>query len=256
MSNPVVLSASSVQTFLRCGQQWYYAYVAAIKAPPTLKQARGIAVHKAVEINMVQKIVTRIDLRADDVADAYVSAFDELSPEIEEEREKLGSFKDSGVELVKLHTKLVAPNVQPKWVEKPVQFALNGIPFSGQVDLLDDKNKVRDTKTTAAKPRGGAYVMNMTGYALAFRQLTGEIETDTVLDYLVATKKPYYIPVEAGGPVDDGQIVRFANIVESVHGAIEAGRFVPNGLTSGACDWCGYRNICPAFERRMLIELE
>lgn len=256
MSNPVVLSASSVATFLRCGQQWFHAYVEGVKAPPTLKQARGIAVHKAIETNMVQKVVTHIDLRPEDVADAYATSFEEMAPDIEEDRHQLGSFKDSGVALVTLHTRTVAPSIQPKWVEKPVQFQLNGIPFSGQVDLLDDKNKVRDTKTTAQKPREGAYVLNMTGYALAYRQLTGEIETDTVLDYLVATKKPYYMPIEAGGPVDDGAIVRFANIVESVHGAIQAGRFVPNGLSSGACSWCGYRNICPAYEARALIELE
>jgi RecB family exonuclease len=256
VSNPVVLSASSVQTFLRCGQQWFFAYVAGVKSPPTLKQARGIAVHKAVEVNMLQKLTTRVDLPVDDVADAYVTAYDEMSPEIEEDKHKVGEYKDTGVQLVKLHTKVIAPEIQPKWVEQPIQFSLNGIPFSGQVDLLDEMDRVRDTKTTAQKPRGESYILNMTGYALAYRQLTGQVETDTILDYLVATKKPYYIPVVAGGPVDDNQIIRFANVVESVHGAIEAGRFVPNGLTSGACDWCGFRNICPAYERRALIELE
>lgn len=256
MSNPLVLSASSVQTFLRCGVQWALAYVDGIKSPPSLKLARGLAVHTAVETNMVQKVVTKVDLRPDDVADAYVDAYNAISPEIEEDRHQIDSYKDSGVALSKLHTVQAAPHIQPKWVEKAVQFELNGIPFSGQIDILDVDNKVRDTKTTAQKPRGESYVLNMTGYALAFRQLTGEVETDTVLDYLVGTKKPYYMPIEAGGPVDDTQIIRFANVVESVHGAIQAGRFVPNGLTSGACSWCGFKNICPAYEQRQLIELE
>ena len=256
MSNPLVLSASSVQTYLRCGAQWYRAYVAAIKSAPTLKQARGIAVHKAVEVNMAQKITTRLDLPVDDMADAYRDSFNEMEPEIEEDRHQVGSFIDSGVALVRLHAREVAPHIQPKWVERPVQFELNGIPFSGQVDLLDDLNRVRDTKTTAQKPRGESYVLNMTGYALAYRQLTGEIETDTVLDYHVATKKPYYLPVSAGGPVDDGQIIRFANVVESVAAGIQAGNFPYNGLVSGACSWCGFKNICPAYEQRQLIELE
>jgi hypothetical protein len=54
----------------------------------------------------------------------------------------------------------------------------------------------------------------------------------------------------AGGPVSDEEIVRFANIVESVAHAIKAGRFVPNGLASGACSWCGYKAICPAYQKR------
>lgn len=45
--------------------------------------------------------------------------------------------------------------------------------------------------------------------------LAGGAGTDTVLDYLVATKKPYYLPIAAGGPVSDQQIERFAGIVEN-----------------------------------------
>lgn len=255
MAELPLLSASSVTTFLRCGQQWYFSYVAAVKSPPTLKQARGLAVHKAVEVNMRQKIASRIDLPVDDVVDAYADEFDLISTDVEDDKSETGEYKDSGAKLTRMHTKLVAPEVQPVWVEQPVQFAINDIPFSGQVDLLDDESRIRDTKTTARKPMPDSYGLNMTGYALSFRQLTGATETDTVLDYLVATRKPYYLPITAGGPVSDEEIRRFANIVESVAYAIKAGRFVPNGLASGACSWCGYRSICPAYQRRNTTEV-
>lgn len=250
MAGLPLLSASSVTTFLRCGQQWYFSYVAAIKSPPTLKQTRGLAVHKAVEVNMRQKITSRTDMPVDDVVDAYSTEFDVISGEVEEDLHELGEYKDSGVKLTRMHTRIVAPEVQPVWVEQPVQFSLNGIPFSGQVDLLDEESRIRDTKTTARKPMPDSYGLNMTGYALSFRQLTGTIETDTMLDYLVATKKPYYLPIMAGGPVSDEEIVRFANVVENVAASIKAGRFVPNGLVSGACSWCGYKAICPAYQKR------
>ena len=256
MAGLPLLSASSVTTFLRCGQQWYFSYVAAIKSPPTLKQARGLAVHKAVEVNMRQKITSRADLSLDDVGDAYVTEYNALSVDVEEDRHEIGDYKDTGVALARLHTKVIAPEIQPVWVEQPVQFALNDIPFSGQVDLLDEESRIRDTKTTARKPTPENYTLNMTGYALSYRQITGAIETDTVLDYLVATKKPYYLPVMAGGPVSDEEIVRFANIVEVVANAIKAGRFVPNGLASGACSWCGYKAICPAYQQRGTKEFD
>lgn len=252
---PEQLSASSVTTFLRCGQQWFFAYVAGIKSPPTLKQARGIAVHKAVEINMVQKVTSRVDLPVDDVADAYATEYDLISTDVED-RDELGKYKDSGIVLAKLHTEVIAPEIQPIWVERPIQFDLNGIIFTGQVDLMDEMERVRDTKTTSRKPSPESYMFNMTGYAISKRQLTGTKETDVVLDYLVATNEPYYLPVMAGGPVSDDDIIRFANIVESVAGSIKAGRFVPNGLVSGACTWCGYTNICPAYQRAATINME
>lgn len=255
MKDLPLLSSSSVTTFLRCGQQWYFGYIAAVKSAPTLKQARGIAVHKAVEVNMRQKISSRVDLSVDDVADAYVDSFNDLSVDVEDDRHEIPEYKDSGVKLAKLHTAKIAPEIQPVWVEQPVQFKINDIPFSGQIDLLDDESRIRDTKTTARKPQQSAYGLNMTGYAISYRQLTGEQETDTVLDYLVATQRPYYLPIAAGGPVADDEIRRFANVVEAVAHTIKAGRFVPNGLASGACSWCGYQRICPAYQKRNTTEV-
>ena len=220
-----------------------------MKSPPTLKQARGLAAHKAIEVNMTQKITSREDLTLEEVADAYVTEYDTLTPDIEQDRHEIGAYKDSGVKLVKMHTTVIAPEIQPVWVERPVQFKLNDVPFSGQVDLLDEMGRVRDTKTTARKPKPDSYLLNMTGYAVAYRQMTGAQEVDTVLDYLVATQNPYYLPIMAGGPVSDDEIVRFAHVVERVANGIKAGNFAPNGLASGACSWCGYRNMCPAYQQ-------
>ncbi len=252
---PLVLSASSVNTYLRCGLQWYKAYVEGIKSPPSLKQARGIAVHKAVETNMSQKIDSRTDLPVADQLDAYSDSFEEVGVDgfdVNDPKE-IGSIKDAGVKLVELHAKVVAPTIQPTQVERPVQFSLNGITFSGQIDLEDDMGRIRDTKTTGRKPVGESYILNMTGYSLAKRQLDGEEETDIVLDYLVATKTPYYLPLAQGGPVTDDQIARFAGIVEGAADGINKGVFQPNGLISNACTWCGYKLQCKAYDNRTIL---
>jgi RecB family exonuclease len=266
---PDLLSASSVNTFLRCGRSWFYAYVAGIKSPPTVRLLRGIAVHKAVETNMAQKIESKTDVPLDVVMDAYDDSWNteaEGGLLIDDDaKESPGEAKDKGYQLVELHHKKVAPNIQPVWVEQPVQFTLNGIPFTGQIDLAHEVPnldpdpeaeamglEIVDTKTTARKPAGESYLLNMTGYALASRQITGKKESNTRLDYLVAVKEPYYLPVSAGGPTSDAQIERFANVVESVAGAIQAGQFIPNGLIGSppACSWCSYRNICPAYLKK------
>jgi len=246
----LVLSASSVATFLRCGQQWFYAYVANVKSPPSLKQALGLTFHEAVEGNMQQKVSSTVDLPLDDVLDIFSTSWDALEPEIEpKEDEDPKKAKDSGVQLVRKQHLEVAPAIQPVMVEEPVSFEINGLPYSGTIDLVDSKSRVRDWKTSSRTPsKGTSHLLAMTGYALAYRQKTGEMESEVVLDYLIRTKEPKYLPIASGGPIDGKTVVKFAQVVSDVHQQIEAGRFLPNGLMSNACSWCGYTAMCPYFK--------
>lgn len=239
-------------TFLRCGQQWYYAYVMGIKSPPSVRQSLGIAAHKAVELNMRQKLDTFSDIPLSDFRDAFSTEYDSVIGDVSAPEEDAGKAKDSGIKLMTLHHKLVAPTIQPLWVEQPIQFSVNDIPYSGQIDLVATnpleatmKKTVRDTKTTSRRPSGGAYFLNMTGYAIGYREATGETEDGVALDYLVRTKVPQYVPIESGGPVDDQSILRFTQVITSVYDAITAGRFIPNGIYNNACSYCGYNQICP-----------
>jgi hypothetical protein len=252
-----VLSASSVTTFLRCGQQWFFAYVAGVKSPPTLKAVRGIAAHRAVEVDMSQKLITGEDIPEDDMVDAYSTSFDHeiVNGYRTDAGVTVGDIKDKGVELVKLYRSDVAPTIQPMAVEMPIRFKINNQEWSGQIDLVesmshagDSRPRVRDTKTTARTPSSDSYLLAMTGYAIGARKALGEVESDVILDYLIALKTPIYKEIRFGGPVTDDQINRFARVVGDVAGAIRAGRFVPNGLVSGACSWCGYQAICPAYQ--------
>ena len=149
-------------------------------------------------------------------------------------------------------------------VEEPIQFNINGQAYSGQIDLgteievdagwgpPEKRLIIRDTKTTGRTPAEGTYLLNMTGYAISQRQATGRPEADTVLDYLIALKDPVYKEIRMGGPITDEQIRQFAGIVGDVSSAINAGRFVPNGIINGACSWCGFRAICPAYLKQDL----
>jgi RecB family exonuclease len=250
MPNEVVLSASSVTTFLRCGQQWYFAYVMELKRPPTVRQLLGTAAHSAIELNMLQKVDTKTDLAEALVLDAFSDAYDAVVPEVEDPEEDPAKAKDSGIGLLRLHHREVAPKIQPVLVEEPVQFRVNGHPFSGVVDLVDDRDRIRDWKTTRRRPTNESYMLNMTGYALGYRQATGKQESEVVLDYLVRTKVPSYVPIPSGGPISKTAVVQFASIVGQVADAISAGTFMPNGLINNACSWCGYQSICPAYNGR------
>lgn len=249
----LILSASSVTTFLRCGVQWEFAYVKALKSAPTIKQSLGIAAHEAFEANMLGKLVAEVDMPEAFVLDVFSGAYDRLLLEVEDPAEDPGKAKDQGVRLIQKQHREVAPGITPVLVEAPIQFEIDGMLYSGTIDLTDSKKRVRDWKTSARKPTdGGTYSIGMTGYALGYRALTGETETDVQLDFFVRYKKqaPAYYPIPAGGPVSDRAIAVFADVVARVYEAISAGRFTPNGLTSGACSWCGYREICRYYQQQ------
>lgn len=260
MAEPVVLSGSSLNTFLRCGRQWELAYVYRLKRPPSLKMALGTAGHAAAEIDMRQKMTSGTDLPLDEVLDAFRDAFAEEtvdSPEVPEKKETKPLMLDSGVEAMKVWHKDVAPTVTPIMVEEPVQFSIatgDGPvrPYSGTVDLVDDTEKIRDWKFVGKKPdpHSGEYVLNMTGYAIGYRKLTGKLESGVQLDHIVRTKTPYHFPIGDDKPVPDESIVAFADIVESVGGSIDKGAFPPTGLKSGACSWCGYKRECGYYQGR------
>ena len=249
--SPLVLSGSSLNTFLRCGKQWEFAYVKGIKRPPNVRMLVGLATHEAIEVDMRQKMDTSENLPIADVIDVYSTAFDRDGAEVEiEADEPLGPAKDSGIELVKIHRDNVGAHIMPIAVEEQVQFEVNGIAYSGYLDIVDEHGVIRDTKTSARKLEPDKYRTAMTGYALGWYQkmgrtdMTGMDEVVT-LDGLIRTKKPYY--QQESLTIDGTDVRRFASVVELVNAAILEGTFVPNGLVSGACGWCGYNDICPAY---------
>ena len=260
-----VLSGSSVNTYLRCQKQWEYAYVLQLKRPPSIKQGLGITAHEAVALNYEQKALTFMDLPVEQVVQKFEDSWDILSVEIEDitEEAKIGKrgqplksrkenkaqARESGIKAVMLHHEGIASQVQPVWVERQIQFKLNdSIDWTGIFDLSDDRHRVRDNKFVSRKPQdGGAYMLPMIGYALGYRQITDDVEAEVVLDNVVRTEQPYYLPLASGGPITDDAIAEFSRIVTTVKRSIDAGIFMPTGLQSHACGWCGYADICPAY---------
>lgn len=249
MTEPVVLSGSSLATYLRCGKQWEYIYVRRMRMPPSVKQVLGISAHEAIEVNLEQKIETRLDLPTEAVLEAYGDSYDRGIGAVDKPEEDTGKAKDQGYELVATYQEIVAPDLQPRLVEEEIKFEINGIPWSGYIDVVDEQNVVRDAKTTSRAPSPQKFFLPMVGYALGFRHLTGEVETAVQLDYLVRRKNSPYVRASSGGPVNDEDINTFTEVVEAVSDGIEAGTFIPNGISNGSCSWCGFRSICPAVRR-------
>ena len=251
-SDELVLSASSVGCYLRCPAQWEFRYIRRVRRPPTVRQVIGLAGHVAFETNLLAKVDRGQDLPEDTVLDVFSDEYDERSRETwDDPEDPIAKAKDQGVRVVEKQHRDIAPGIFPTFVEESFQFRILGVHYSGTFDFADHLGQVRDWKIVARKPSGsGTYGLAMTGYALGYRQKTGQIERAVQLDVIQRHKRdaPSYYPVNSGRPLSDETIALFADTVKEVHDGILAGRFPYRGIFNQTCGYCDYRDLCPAYK--------
>lgn len=240
------LSISQLRTFTTCPLRHYYRYQRGLIVPPTGAQARGTAVHKGIEANYAQKLTSGVDLPVSDVEDAAAAAFDAAAGECAFADVPRGKALDDAVSLVALHTRSIAPTVQPVAVESRIAWTVPGVelPFVGIVDVVDTTGRIRDNKAVSATPTedSAATSMQLTGYAHEAYQRTGDIPSVS-LDCLVATKQPKAVVLEASRTLAD--LRRFERTAAAIAAAIAAEAYYPN--TEGwwcTPKWCGYYDVC------------
>jgi len=239
-------SFSSLSTYMRCGIQYAMRYVEGIKTPPAVALITGSAGHKGVEVNMVQKIDTRVDLPLDEVLDATAGEFDVRAEEVEDwEGVKPGAEKDNIIGLMKVvHTKHF-PKVQPAQVEQEYILDIQGQKMKAYIDLIDDRDVVRDNKfVKRAKSQGDTDKdMQLSLYSYATRK------TDVAFDCMIKGKNDVKT-VTSKRDIRDWE--RIETIIPALVKGIKAGIFLPAEPTHWCCSekFCGYWNLCPQGGKR------
>ncbi|MBU6415455.1 PD-(D/E)XK nuclease family protein [Patescibacteria group bacterium] len=244
---------------MKCQLHYYFRYIEGVKIPPPSAVTIGIAVHSALEVNFRQKIKSRKDLPIDAVLDAFSDSFESAKKETAWEKdENPAEVKDEGINLIcTYHTgkdrngepmmyrelnpetrkyeqkpiQPLSPNIMPLFVEEPFEIKFDndvGYTFLGRMDLVDDQNRIRDTKTSARTPTKDQVDtdLQMTAYALGFRVKTGTTEKGLIMDYLIKNKAPKIMSVETKRTRED--IDRLLKILGHIANAVEKGIFFCN----------------------------
>lgn len=252
------ISASQLDTFCKCPEQWRRRYVENEIIPPGIALLKGKGVHKAAEVNFRQKIKSHEDLPPAELMAAADAAF---TAEIaggflltEEEsaagRENvLGTARDETVKMAEFHANEQAPDYQPLLVEQPFRVELPGTrDLIGVIDMADDKCRVTDLKTakkskTQADADGS---VQLTCYEVGHRVLLGEPPRELRLDTIVQGKKGFSRNVVSTSR-DAGDLDALANRINIVTQSIDAGLFPPAPPGAWWCGpkWCGYWTTCP-----------
>lgn len=268
------LHVSMLNTMSRCGIQFQRRYGARFGIwhteeiiPPSIALVTGISCHEAIEKNLTHKLDTGSLLpllEAQEVARDSVTratSMSEITLSEDEAKDVGGTISktiDTAVKLVSLHHVEIAPEIEPEAIEKPFVIEMEHYPvdLGGKIDVVEVGGNIRDTKTAGRTPAPTAVKsLQMAMYSQAQKVLTGEFPEKVSLDFLVKTKKPKAVILEAiphAGWIQPlfRRIERAVEIIDAVKDGKQA--LTPANPDDWACSgrYCGYSSTCPYFSGR------
>ncbi len=245
------LSPSRASDFKRCPQLFKFSAIDRIPTEPTVYQARGTTAHLALEhlfgLPANERTPERLaELFATAWADAAPTEYPDLFPDSESEQTWLAE----SLEVLSNYFLVEDPTlIEPLARELDMTQAVGHMTIRGILDRMEETDEglvITDYKTGKAPPE--RYAMSaffaLKIYALLIRIREGRTPDVLKLMYLTGPKV-YTIPVT------DAQLDAMQRQLEALWKAIE--RAIDTGTfptrTGVLCDYCSYRDICPAFDQ-------
>lgn len=260
MTELIVHRQSSILTYVKCGERYRRRYIENEIRPPGVRLHRGSGVHAGAKSNFRQKVESHEDMKAQDIVDISVAAFDDrvkaegvtLSPDEKSRGQGIivGEERDRVDRLSRLQAEDFAPIIQPVSVEQTIEadFPSKGFKLHGTLDLKDTRQVVVDIKSSVRKRSKGDQHKDF--------QLT----MYSALDFTLHKKMPagaelvVLVDKKSGAEVQVLPTTRTAQdfeawfrYIETVHNGIRKGVFPPADKSNWWCSpkWCGYWFDCP-----------
>ena len=243
------LSPSRASDFKMCPQLFRFRAIDRIEVPPTVHQARGTTAHLAL-----QRLFDEVpEARTPDrLSDLFRAAWTQLKPEeFPDLFDTMAEEREWGIaSLAVLHNYFAIEDpttFTPLDRELDMLEALGELTIRGILDRMDDTPSglvITDYKTGKAPPERYALpaFFALKIYALLVRQRIGRTPRAIRLMYLNG-------PTVYEIPVNDAQLDAMERQLQAlwtaIDRAIERDHFPPR--PSRLCDWCQYRELCPAF---------
>ena len=244
---PPRLSPSGAGTFEQCPRRWRMRYVERLPDPPGEAALAGSFAHRVLELFMqrepdertveaAQRIAREewADVEAD--PDYQALGYDEAGGK---------QFRWKAWQAIEGLWALEDPKlVRVRATEQDVEANLDGVPFRGIVDRLDDEGDglvVTDYKSgKAPSPRfRRGRLDQVLLYAAAVKEATGEMPVHARLLYL--GQRPVGIKVTQDEL--DGVVAKLSDTWTAINTACAADEFEPR--TGPLCGWCPYVDRCP-----------
>lgn len=240
------LSASRLKTWQTCRLQFFFKYVERLPTATSPALFVGQIVHKVLQ----QWNLRRWRGEAADVEALWPVFSDHWlqdQPEAgikwngkeDEQKEKAWNMLEHYLEQTPIPLA-----EKPEAVEVVVErdFVAAGLPpLKGVIDLVRQGGRIVDFKTTARTPDvqqvSHLNEVQLSCYAVLYREATGHPESSLELHHLVKTKQPKLV-VTPLSPMSPEQGRRLMTMMQSYVQGVEAEDYVPSpGLHCGYCDF-------------------
>lgn len=259
-------SPSSLGMFQRCPYQWQQRYVHGRKERPAEAPFVGTAVHSGLEQNFRQKIESHVDLPTVELLSWYDDEgfLKTLASEMERAGEEVmwqtspEEAKARGRSMIAGYHQQVSPRIQPIGVEGKVEIDFGlAVPVEGRYDLLEERRCVdwKTGKRSQKKPKESwriqaAVYGEATGRPVEFHSVTATERGAVTIVTPLESEQLLVNPTEREREVMRTSlraISHTACMFMEIFGPDEPwpthGRF-----HDWACDYCGFRPTCPAWE--------
>lgn len=248
---PVSLTPSKVASFKDCALAFRFSAIDRLPEPPSPWATKGTLVHRALELlfcaepplrTLETALACLTTARAEMASDP-----DYVGLHLDAEAESL--FAAESEDLVRRYFELEDPTrVHPIGLELRLEVALGSLTLRGVIDRLDlDADGglvVTDYKT--GKVPGVVHEQSRLGgvhfYAFLCEQLLGRRPVRVQLLYL---SEPVAIVATPSDQSIRAMEKRALAIWKAVETACDRDDFRPH--PSRLCDWCAFREYCPAF---------
>jgi putative RecB family exonuclease len=246
------LSPSRAGDFKTCPQLFKFRAIDKIPTPPTVYQARGTTAHLALERLFALPADERTPER---LYDLFRTSWVELKPgefaDLFSDEAEERAWGIESLEILARYFALEDPaRLEPRAREMDMTETIGHMTIRGILDRMEegpDGLIITDYKTGKAPPERYAIsaFFALKIYALLIRIREGVTPVALKLMYLGGDKGPTVYEI----PVNDAQLDAMERHLEALWSAIERAiereTFPPR--PGPLCNWCSYRDICPAF---------
>lgn len=224
----LILSASSISSYLSCPHRYYLASVLHLPGRQSMAMLMGTAVHAGAEA-LHKALPAGATERSFEAEVASVAPVEGESP---------AKGLAGALRLYETYRANIAPLLgKPVLVEAAFGMRVDGTLVTGRIDFAD--TDVHDTKTTEtpSKVRAEYHRLQLSIYRHGYRVLTGRWPGRLILDIVGLNGRFKQLVVDH----DDQEM---ADAIGLTQAGIMEGRFEPSGALSGACRHCPYSGVC------------